>query len=548
MKRAKPKTGKLKDIFFNTFTSFIPVKLFLFICLHIWLILLLSCNSQPVDLRNLAPAETLVYLETNDLGKTLNALTENKAFEFLAKNKPDYSALEKIQMAIAVTGFETSQQQVTNENSVLNFKPRFVAIAETHAWNWQTLKFAESKLGEFVNEIYGGEVSLETSDKSGGKWFVWTATDGRKAFAFVQNSRIFFGNDETAIEKSLAVQRGEADSFAKSGKNFEKSKDALAYGYLSGEGVAQIANLIGVSTAIEATDEESGRNFIAGILPSIVRNSVKEIYWTATKTDNGIEDKYSITTTPEVTAVLKETLVSSNLNQTNSAEFLPSDVAGVTRYNLQNPQIAWRSLLLVASKQTDAVTGKILIAFSESLLEPFGVTDAETFLSAIDSEIITAQFDAEAEKSLAIVGVKNLEILKKSIGEINFKAPSEKLGNAEIWKSEDGETTAAFVENKLIIGDAQSVLNSLQAKQSGQNFTKNPLYKSFVESKSVAVTFGKDDDSAQKIVEVLAETKTENQRVTTNFLTETRFSEKGIERKTVSPFGLIGTILEQIEK
>ncbi len=26
------------------------------------------------------------------------------------------------------------------------------AFAETHAWNWQTLRFTENKLGGFVNE------------------------------------------------------------------------------------------------------------------------------------------------------------------------------------------------------------------------------------------------------------------------------------------------------------------------------------------------------------------------------------------------------------
>jgi hypothetical protein len=508
----------------------------------------LSCNSQPIDLRALAPAETFVYLETNDLAKTLDALTENKAFETLAKNKPDFSVLENMQLAVAVTGFETSQQQVTNENSVLNFKPRFVAIVETHAWNWQTLGFAENKLGEFVNETYGGEVSLETINKNGGKWFVWTATDGRKLYAFVQNSRIFFGNDESAIEKCLAVQRGEGDSLAKNGKNFENAKDALAFGYVSGEGVAQIANVIGVQAAIEATDEEGGRNFIAGVLPQLLRNSVKEIFWTATKANNGIEDKYSILTAPEVSSVLKETLIPSSANQTNSAEFLPPEIFSATRYNLKNPQIAWRSLLLVTAKQTDALSSKILIEFSGGLLAAYGVSDAETFLSAIDSEILTTQFDAESENPVVIVGVKDLENVKKSIAEINFKTPGEKQGNAEIWKSADGEIAAAFTENKLVLGDAESVSSCLRAKQNKHNFTGNALYKTFIESESVAATIGKDNDSAEKIVKVLAETKAENQRITTYFVTKTSVTEKGIERKTISPFGLIGTILEQMEK
>lgn len=508
----------------------------------------LSCRSAPTDLRVFAPAETLVYLETGDLAKMLDALTGNKAFETLAKNKPDFSALENMQLAIVVTGFETSEQQVTGENAVLNFKPRFVAVAETHAWNWQAVRFTENKLGEFVNETYGGEVGLETADKTGGKSFVWTATDGRKVYAFVTGSRIFFGNDESAIEKCLSAARGETYSLAKSGKILTASKDALAAGYVSGEGVAQIANIAGVSTAIEASDEDESRSFIARVLPPIVRDSIKEINWTATKTPNGIEDKYQITTAPEVAAILRETLVPASGAPNDAAEFLPLEITSATRYDLRDPLIAWRSVLLVAARQTDVITGKILAEFSGALLGAYNVADAETFLMAIDSPIITAQFDADGEKSAAIVVVKDAEMLKKSIAGINFKTAPEKLNNADVWKSADGESAAAFVENKLITGDVESIAKCLEARQNGRSMTKHALYRSFVESKSIAATFGKDDDSAEKIARVLTETKAENQQMTTNFLTETRFTEKGFERRTVSPFGLIGTILEQMEK
>jgi hypothetical protein len=518
------------------------------LCLTAFLLVGVSCQSPPTDLRAFAPADTLVYLETGDLAKMLDALTENKAFEALAKNKPDFSALANMQLAVAVTGFETSERQVTGENAVLNFKPRFVAIAETHAWNWQAVRFTENKLGEFVNETYGGEVSLETVDKNNGKSFVWTATDGRKVYAFVAGSRIFFGNDESAIEKSLSAARGETDSLAKSGKILTTAKDALAAGYVSGEGVAQIANIAGVSTAIEAADEDESRSFIARVLPPLVRSSIKEVSWTATKTANGIEDKYQITTAPEVAAVLRETLVPASAALTGTAEFLPLEITSATRYDLRDPLITWRSLLLVSARQTDVVTGKILAEFSGALLGAYGVADAETFLTAVDSPIITLQFNEDGDKSAAIVGVKGAEKLKKSLAEINFKIAPGKLNNADIWKSADGEIAAAFTENKLIVGDAESVAKCLEAQQNGRNLTKHALFRTFVESKSIAATFGKDDDSAEKIVRVLTETKTENQPVTTNFLTETRFTEKGFERRSVSPFGLIGTILEQMEK
>jgi len=438
---------------------------------------------------------------------------------------------------------------VTAENSVLYFKPRFVAVADTHTWNRYALSFTEERLGDFVNETYGGEVALESQEKNGGKSFVWSAKDGRKAFAFVKDSKIFFSNDETALEKSLAVFRGEADSLVKNeslGRMRESAKEALAFGYVSADGIAQIANFAGVSTALDATEDEDGRSFIARVLPQILRGSIKEIFWTATRTEQGIEDKYAVTLTPENASVLKETLVPSTpAVQSNSAEYLPAELYSATRYNLQNPQIAWRSLLLVAGKNADATSAKILIAFSGSLLDPYGVADAETFLSAVDSEIWTANFDAEGEKSVAIVGVKDAEKLKNSIAEINFKVPGEKRETAEIWKSAEGDTAAAFIENKLILGDMESVLKCLAAKPSGQNFTRSPAWKKFGETNAVAVSYGKD--STEKTVEVLGEKKAENMQVLTNYTTETRFNASGFERRTVSPFGLIGRILEQFE-
>jgi hypothetical protein len=538
-KRKGAKAQSRREIIFKIFA---PLRL----CAFAFLLFCISCSSKPTDLRSFVPSDTLVYLETNDLRKTLDAMTSSKAFQDAAKSKTDFSALANMQVAVAVTGFETSENQVTTENSVLNFKPRFVAIADTHAWNWQTTSFTENKLGEFVNEVYGGEVSLEMIDKKSGKSFVWTATDGRKVFAYVENSLIFFGNDETSIEKCLSVKRGEADSFAKNGKSFEKAENNLAFGYVSGDGVSQIANIVGVSTAIDATEGDEERSFIAKVLPEILRKSAKEIIWTATKNEQGIEDNFEIALTTEVVNVVKETLVGSAQKQTNSTAFLPNEVFSVTKYNLQNPQIAWRSLLLVTAKQTDELSGKIIVAFADSLLEPYGISDAETFLSAVDSQILTAQFDSEGENSVVIADVKTAEILKKSIGETNFKKAPEKNSNADVWKSDDGEIIAAFVENKIILGDGESVLKCLQAKQNGQDFTKNPLFGKFNESKSVAVTLGKD--SGEKIVEVLSEKKAENLKMTTNFLTETRINAQGIERKTVSPFGLIGTILEQFKE
>lgn len=554
----KPQTNTDKHRLFSIANYVLQIKNFRFlsvcICVYLCLIFLPACKSVPTDLRTLAPAETLVYLETNDLAKTLNALTESKAFQELARDKPDFSQFEKVQIALVVTGFETSEQKVTSEDSVLNFKPHFALVADTHAWKWTAVSIAENQIGNFARKTYGENVKLEKSKKADAEFFVWTGSDGRKLFSVVSGSVIYAGNDETLLDKCLAVKRKEAENLLKN-ENLARAREGaatennLAFGYVSTEGAAQIANLAGVSTAIEATEEDAARSFIAGILPQILQNTTREIVWSANKTEQGIEDKFSVSLNEETASVFNESMTAPAEIESDATEFLPSEMFSATVYNLKNPLIAWRSLLFVTARNTDNLSGKFLIQFSGSLLEPYGISDAESFLSAVGSPIITAQFDHEAEKSVVIVSVKDAEKLRKSISsEINFKAQPERLENADVWQSENREMTAAFIENTLILGESESIFKCLRAKQSKENFTKNQVFKKFNESRAVAATFAKDTESAEKIIEVLGNVKDANNKITLISLTETRFTEKKIERKIVSAFGFIGTIIEQFSK
>lgn len=248
---------------------------------------------------------------------------------------------------------------------------------------------------------------------------------------------IYFGTDATAIEKCLAIQKGEAESLAINELLTRVyTENNLAFGYVSTEGVKQIAALAGVSVAVETTEEAGGRSFIAGIVPQLLQNTTREMVWTANKTERGIKDVFSISLTPETASVVKETLATAAQPTGGLIDFLPAEFSSATRYNLQNPLIAWRSLLFAAAKNSGAARGNLLIRFSNSLLEPYGISGAETFLSQIDSEILTAQFDAAGERSAAIVTVKDVEKLKSSISkEINFEFAPRLQGNAKIWFS-----------------------------------------------------------------------------------------------------------------
>jgi hypothetical protein len=524
----------------------LPQKLYrVRLILPILFVAFTSCSTKPVDPRSVMPADALVYLETKGLGQTIGAITESDKYQAAAKTKPDLYYLNDIELAIAVTGFETSQQAVTEESSILRLQPRFVAAAETRLWNFQAIKFTEEKLGSFINDLYGGEVLLETSDKHGGKYFVWTSEDGRKAYGLVIGSLIYFGNDQSALEKCLAVQRGEAESISKNSKVTDGER--IGFGYISPDGIAQISNLAGIALAKQAGEDAQVQSFVARVLPELLRNSVREMTWTATKGVDGIVDRYDIGTTPETSTIFSETITPGQGKAEVILPFLHHEYESVTRYSLSDARIAWRSLLLTAQKATDTMSGNLILAFSESLFEPYGVDNSELFLSSVGPQIITARYDGESEKQVVIGEVKDLESLKRSVAaELAVNDPAKRISDADVWRSDDGDIALVLVDGKVILGDAESALKCLESYR--KDSTQQKIQESLTglsASNSVAVTTGFDTEIAGYIADVISERKHPKENIRTAYITETRINRRGIERITVSDFGLIGTIIAQ---
>lgn len=504
-----------------------------------------SCSSKPTNLRALAPADTLVYLETNDLGAALQPIVDNKAFEQVAKSKPDLSALRGVQLAVAVMGFETKEEKVTDENSVGRIQPHFAAIADTHAWNWQARKFAEDRLGEFINNIYGGGVNLDTSAKNGGTYYVWTAEDGRKAYAFVDGSLIFFGNDESSIDKCLAVKRGEADSILKNPKLPAADPNALAQGYISTDGVAQIANIVGLRFANEAGKDSEVQSAIAGILPNLLRKSVTDITWIAVKTADGIEDNYTITMPTDIAGIFAETMAPGDHAGISQLRWVPADAPTATFYNFKNVQVAWRSVLLVVQNQTDPATGKIITALSDILFEPYGIGNSELFFSTASSQFVTANLSSDGEKPVVVATVIDVVKAQAFLSQ-NLRSASVVKNSSGLRRSADGESAEFFDDDFFVGGDAEAVDQISKNRPTGPESGLGGALKHTFEARSVVTTVGTTDELAGQIAQELSTKRSDDAKAASTFFTETRFTKIGIERKTTSDFGLIGSIIAQL--
>lgn len=502
-----------------------------------------SCGSEPVDPRTQIPSDALIYLETRDLGAAVSAVTRNPRFQMVASRTPDLSVLNGMEVSVAITGFETSEQQLTQENSVLNFKPRFVAALETRLWNFQVISFVEEELGLFVSEAYGGAATLETSEKHGGRHFTWSSEDGRKAYALVIGSLLFFGNDDSAIEKCVAVRKGEVESIAKNAKL--TAGERLAFGYVAPDGVAQLANIAGISLAKRSSEDSEIQSFVARVLPELLRNSLSEITWTSVAAEDGIEDRFAVSTNDELAAIFNETLVPGEAGIEALRAFVPADTYSVTRYDLRDPQIAWRTLVLTARRLTDEVSGQIIASFSDSLFEPYGIDNGELFLSSIGSQVLTLRFDQEGEKQVVIAEIRKMDDLKRSVAaELGVFKPASQEAGASIWRSTDGDVTMAIMNDRLILGDPDSVARCLAAYRAGQPEQAGQT-DWLAASNAVASTIGSDHQIAVRIADAVSDRKSPDISAASNFTTETRFNRNGIERRTISDFGLIGTLIAQ---
>ncbi|MBV9242030.1 MAG: hypothetical protein JO314_08475, partial [Acidobacteria bacterium] len=319
----------------------------------------------------LVPADALVYLETNDLGAALQT----------AKPKSDVASLNGVQLAIAITGIETAEQKLSDTQSNAQIKPKFVAVADTHTWNFYAVRFAEEKLGAFVEKVYGSKPTVdEPEHPGGGRDIVWTAADGRKAYAFVAGSIVYFSNDRDSLDKCLTRRDGHGDNLSKAGKVPVTPPDALASGYISTPGVAQLADLEGIRVAASSDADPKVKSIVAAILPQIIREMVTDITWTAKKIDTGVEDTYQIRMPDNVAAALKGTRpVDLDLRLRNMLIALLSDSKLDTETTTQVADV-----IAAAAKPSDS---------TKTHFSPTGMERATTsdngLIAAILAEIVT---------------------------------------------------------------------------------------------------------------------------------------------------------------
>jgi hypothetical protein len=194
-------------------------------------------------------------------------------------------------------------------------------------------------------------------------------------------------------------------------------------------------------------------------------------------------------------------------------------------------------------------------------LEPYGISDPEKFLGAVNSPIVTARLSNDQSLNVAIVPVKDEARIREALSkELRSRPKGGKVGDVSLLlTSRDDGRAAAFVDGFLILGSEESVRRCLIARTGArvlanvqgfpQLFTpalsKPPASVSVSSEASLLTELQPKRLQSDQLTYALEPGL--NQALKTGLFSESQtvLSLNGFQRLTVSDFGLFGNLIRQ---
>ncbi|MDQ4123591.1 MAG: hypothetical protein M3209_19305 [Acidobacteriota bacterium] len=512
-----------------------------------------------VEMAGYVPADVLVYFEGDDLPGIFQDFTATDAWRELAPQfgvRKDFGSFGGLSRFLANANLGSTETLVFGRSQVavalmnveaagaedaLKIKPRYAVIIETKTTQSRAGHFVEKQIGAFARSQFN-EASLEKLEREGLNWTIFRSVrDERRIFAAVDGGTIIFGNDETAIKSCFEAKNQLRPSLAQSPHLAEMRAEteagkALVFGFVTNEGVRKLSQIGAVLFAVQIAEEPAAMSLIAQSLPPMIEKTVAGIGWTARAANGKIEDRYFFNLLPDFSARLKEPLAVSNQTTNEAANFLPAETKSVTTYNLKDAGAAWRGIVLAFSAKLDTLGAAAFAQVAGKLLEPYGVRQPNDFLSASGGELTTARLSEKENETVAIVKIGDANKMLATI------EPASKENNR----------AAAFTNGMLLLGENEDVAKCLAAREN--SLANTDFWQGFAKTKLSANpplirTFSRDTESAAQFVRIFGDEKlkqktpdlSKNQSLTIS-IAETSLHDNGFERRTLSPFGLIGTL------
>lgn len=533
-------------------------------------------RPRKVDMAAYAPADSMLYLEANQPLEVVETIAHTdawRAFERVMETPASAPRSRWLQGFIRWTGIGPIQSVIlaraqvaavvtylgtTEEGDTLRIKPEGAILIETHTSEGRIRAPFEHALQALAEKTYGHPIPRRIT-LDGVDFIEWSAPEGsRQIVGTIIGSLVIVGNSEHAVQNCLAVSLGRRTSL-KDDPELGRMRlhlggeHALTFGYVP---PGNSARLLAVGLPLLFGRAPGDSEF-----QRIITNGAAKIFaslgWTSRAYLTGMEDRYLINLQPSIATRLKANFGHPNIDS-QMQRLLTDDVYSVTSYRFANPAATWQSLKTAVSSQADALSTIVFSALLKSSLLSYGINDPESFLGAVNGELLTLRLDGNAERSILIGGVQDRATLRDLvIKKMGLTLRSDHVDQMETFEDSQGEFAASFISDFIVVGSSADVRRYAIIRQANAelNAAKIKRMTFFVPSSTSAniVTYTDDGNRVRSFIYAIIAAKgaltVTSGRIDEAVaglpfsVTETTLGDHGIERITRSPLGQFSTVL-----
>ncbi|HEV8187442.1 MAG TPA: hypothetical protein VGP83_06825 [Pyrinomonadaceae bacterium] len=547
----------------------LAVLLILIVAVCLW-----WSTPSRVDMANYAPADSLVYVEFNNLEDVATAIQHSEAWQSAAtitQSKPAPQnrlmrtaaragigplpavLFSRAQVALVVVGLNT-----TEETDTLKVRPEVAIIAETHTAKWRTKPAAVEAVKQLANFAYGASMCAERNTDA--EYIECSVAGGdRKIVGAVEGTLVVIGNSDNAVRACLDVRRGTRPSIHTDPELLKvraslASEKSLGFGYISPLNSAKLFSWAAPLLMGKAPGDQQLEQLLAVSAGKVLRG----VAWTANPSAEGIEDRFLFSLEPGVVSRLQPAFETAERDQ-DFWKLVPEGFQSLTIYRNKAPAAAWNSLGSAVSFKLDALPAVLFGSLLRSSLSVYGISDPKEALATLSPPLLTLKPSSSTEGSILVARVSDEARLRRSLTQEVFKsAQGEILEGLTAKVDPEKEFTAVFADGYVLLGKSENMRAGLLALQQKAADVKE-LQQSAQESSAPIVTYANDEARLNNFILTLL--KLQGRRLSNDEVaklqntlhsadlvsTETRLNAFGIERTTHSAFGQFSTFISLLQ-
>ncbi len=544
-------------------------------CVVVWLY---WNRAARTDMASYATADCLAFVEANDLTEVAQGIEGTQAWKALAGpigarssllpnrwlirlarwtgiGSAEAVLLARSQVAIVFNGAEASQAGAT-----LTIKPLATLVIETHTTQRRMRPSLEAHIGDLARRVYGEPV-LARKQIDGVDVSVWSSADGaRRIIAAFADTVAIVGNDESSVMHCIEARQGKRSALAgeKQLGDLRKKVDATnatVFGFVSKPGVKSLLQAFALYRAGPSSDAVTAARIFADTLGNLVEG----LGWSSRFVDGMVEDHCSITLAQGVADKLRGSFVPENKLALDDLPFVPPDAHSVSLYHFRDVEGVWRDLNAIISSHADLVGAIAARPLLRSLLKPYGIEDADTFVHAVGTRIQTVRLEENSPSVLVTETFDRQGLRKLAQQRLGARPKTESVGEFELMLSGTDNWAASFADNHFLIGPTEAVRRCLQTKAQSQSLTSTDAFRKSARMVDVSLpitvlTFTRDQHAAISFVELFSDHQRSTFSTSANAVTEasrslpytvsvTILKDAGLEWTSRSSFGLVGYLL-----